>query len=289
MAAVGVACNTKLMHKLGISFPRTLADMEADAAKAKAAKMIPFGIGNNDLWLGDDWYITLANEDFSVRQLQKVLADGKFNFNQKSFVKAGDLMSTWSKDGYFTPNFQALDAQGGLDSFFRGNTLFQLMSSSEDAQLLQDERETKMPISVAAFPGRFSGHTGLIPYSGYEGWIIPKATHNKAAAIKWINFMLGSTATQYVMKNGVLPTTNVSPSAAPTQFQKDYLTAFAGARRGIYLDAAPVPNFTADMEGNIEALLAHKEKGSVVAKDLETAYKSYGKNSNKTPDIDGEY
>jgi len=289
MAADGVAYNTDLMNKLGISFPKTLADLESDAAKAKAAGMIPFGIGNNDLWLGDDWYIMLANEDFSVSQLQKVLSDGSFNFNQSAFVKAGNLMSSWSKDGYLTPNFQSLDAQGGMDSFFRGNTLFQLMSSSEDAQLLEDEQETKMPITVEAFPASFTGYTGLVPYSGYEGWIVPKATHNKSAAIKWINFMLSDAATQYTMKNGVLPTTNVPAADAPTQFQKEFLNAFAGARRGIYLDAAPVPNFTANMEGNIDALLAGKESGAAVAKDLEKAYKSYGRDSNKTPDIDGEY
>jgi len=289
MAAVAVAYNTKLMAKLNITFPKTVSQMVADAVLAKKAGMIPFGIGNNDLWLGDDWYISLAEQSYSVSRLEPVLSDGYFNFASHPFLKAGNLLSQWSKDGYFTPSYSALDAQGGVISFFRGKTLFQLLSSSENAQLLQSESSTKVPIAVAAFPGSFPGHTGLMPYSGYEGWIVPKASHDKAGAVTWINFMLHPSATKYLLAHGVLPTTRVTAMQAPTAFQREFLTAFAGARRGIYLDATPVPNFDANMEGNIANLLAGRETSRQLATANEQAYQSFGKTANHVMDIDGEY
>jgi ABC-type glycerol-3-phosphate transport system substrate-binding protein len=296
MSAVALAYNTKLMSKLGISFPTSVSQLAADAAKAKKAGMIPFGLGNNDLWLGDDWYIVLADPYFSFNQQESVLHDGSFNFDSAPFVQAGNQLAAWSRDGYFTPKQSTLYAQAGILSFFQGNTLFQLVSSSENAQILQDEKSTKMPMSVRAFPspgavddGPPPLQGGVMPYSGYEGWVVPKSSAHKAADARWINFMLHHTATAYLLKHGVLPTTPVSVAMAPTVFQRQFLTAMSSAQRSVYLDAAPVPNFDASMEGNTSALLDGKESGTQVASSVADSYSSYGKRSNRVMDIDGEY
>jgi ABC-type glycerol-3-phosphate transport system substrate-binding protein len=289
LAVAGLAYNSRLLSQLHVDVPKTLGALKRDATLAKKAHMIPFGIGNQDLWVGDDWYQSLVNESYTPAQLQKSLADKNFNFNAKPFVQAGDQLSTWRSDGYFTPNFSSLDAQGGMVSFFQGHTLFQLLSSSEDGQVLQDEDSTHMPIGITAFPASLHSYHGIMLYSAYEGWVVPKTSHHISAAVKWINFMLGSAATTYLLNHGVLPAVQTPSSAAPTDFQRGFLNVLSHARHAVYFAAAPLPNFNATMEANLESLLGGSETGAKVAKQLEVTYKSSGKKANTVVDIDGEY
>lgn len=91
----------------------------------------------------------------------------RFTFKRPPFLRAGSILQTWSRRGYLTPDFGGLDAQEGIDQFFHGKTLFQLVSSLESSQIGQDERETGLPVGVFAFPT----NRGLpvMPQSGYLG------------------------------------------------------------------------------------------------------------------------
>ena len=291
MAVVGIVYNSKLLSQLHLSVPKTMAEFQHDAAVAKSHGDVALGLGNQDLWLGDDWYLTLANSVDKPSYLQQSLAfSPKFSYKGAEFRNAASQLAAWAGKGYFSPNFASLDAQGGIDAFFQGHTLFQLVSSTENAQILADKKQTGIPIGVFALPASFKGHgAGVMPYSGWEGWIVPKATHNKAAAEKWITFMLGSKATKYTLAHAVLPTTRVAASSAPTKFQRDYLKAFDAASKGVYLDAAPVPHLTAAMEANLGLLLSKKETAKAVQSGLQETYQSYGKKYNHITDIDGEF
>ena len=290
LAAVAVMYNTELLAKLHLPVPRTSAQFEHDLSVARKASLTPLGMGNADAWLGDDWYLSLVNTYYAYQNLEKELRlDPGFKFNRPGFLAAGQTLQRWAKAGYFTRNFGGLDAQEGVDAFFKGKTLFQLVSSSENAQVLADQRQTGVPIGIFAFPSRNAPFTGVMATMGYEGWIVPKESKNKTAAIQFINFMLKPSTTKFLLKQGVLPSVPVSPSLASNAWQQSYLKALQTSKRGVYIDAAPVPNLNSTMEANVTLLLQSVEGPPFLPSALKTVYSSHGKKGASNYQSDCEF
>jgi raffinose/stachyose/melibiose transport system substrate-binding protein len=290
LAAVAVMYNTKLLAKLHLPVPRTAAQFAHALTIAKRAHLTPLGMGNADAWLGDDWYLSLVNTYYAYQNLEKELRlDPGFKFNRPGFLAAGQTLLRWAKAGYFTRNFGGLDAQEGVDAFFKGKTLFQLVSSSENAQVLADQRQTGIPIGIFAFPSRTAPFTGVMATMGYEGWVVPKQSKNKTDAIKFINFMLKPSTTRFLVKQGVLPSVPVSPSLASNAWQRSYLRALQTSKRGVYIDAAPVPNLNSTMEANVTLLLQSIEGPSFLPSALTTVYSSHGKHGASNYQSDCEF
>ena len=290
LAVVGLMYNQRLLARLHLSPPRTMAQLQHSLVVAKRAHLIPLGMGNADAWLGDDWYLSLVNTYYAYQYLQRELRlDPGFKFNQPGFHAAGKTLQQWAKAGYFTPNFGGLDAQEGVDAFFKGKTLFQLVSSSENAQVLADQRQTGVPIGIVAFPTRTAPYQGVMATMGYEGWVVPKGSKNKRAAIQFINFMLKPSTTRFLLKQGVLPSVPVSPGLAANSWQRSYLKALQSAKRGVYIDAAPVPNLNSTMEANVTLLLQSIETPAFLPKALTTVYSSHGRQGASNYQSDCEF
>ncbi|HLJ67760.1 MAG TPA: extracellular solute-binding protein, partial [Chloroflexota bacterium] len=203
LAAVGVLYNRRLLDRLHLAVPRTLTQLSADLVRAKAAGLTPIGMGNGDGWVGDDWYLTLVNSIVPPARLAPELqGDRRFSFLRPPFLQASTMLRAWAAAGYLTPDFGGLDAQEGLVQFFKGSTLFQLISSSENAQILGLERATRLPIGVFAFPG---GKKGVMPQSGYLGWVVPAAARHRAAAISFIDDLLTPSTASFLLQRGQLP------------------------------------------------------------------------------------
>lgn len=294
LAAVAVMYNRHLLSRLHLSIPRSMAQFASDLEKAKAAGLVPIGMGNADGWVGDDWYLTLVNAMLSPNQLQpeQQLARA-FSFRRPEFLQASATLDQWGRKGYFTNDFGGLDAQEGIDEFFKGKTLFQLISSSENAQIKSDQSQSSVPIGVFAFPQ--SGGTGrTMPQSGYLGWVIPKGSAHPAMAESFISSLLRPSTTQYLLQQGVIPAAPTPAQArvghalrVPT-WQSEYLNAVDTARRGIYLDAAPIANMNATMEANVQLLLQGMEGPAFLPKALQKVYSSRGKYGSSMR-IDGEF
>ncbi|GAC1468430.1 MAG: hypothetical protein PVSMB7_16390 [Chloroflexota bacterium] len=288
LAAVGVLYNRPLLAHLGLTVPTAPDSFEHALAVAHAAGVTPIGMGNADGWLGDDWYLTLVDSMLPATALAgELVRDPRFSFHRSAFLQAGRILQRWSQAGYFTRDFGGLDAQEGIDEFFRGRTLFQLVSSSENPQIMQDQKETKRQIGVFAFPSRHGGT--VMPVSGYEGWAIPAASRHHRVAVTFINFLLSSRTAGFLLNQSVVPAHGVLPAHMYIPpWQQDYVRALASARPGVYIDAAPVANLNATMEANVQLLLQGYEPPSFLVKSLQQVYSSGGLHGS-TARIDGEF
>jgi len=296
VAGVGILYNKQLVRRLNLPLPRSLASFGAALARAKTAGYTPIGLGNADGWLGDDWYLTLVNAIVSPSEVESEQAlSPRFSFLRPPYLRAASLLQRWANRGYFTPDFGGLDAQEGVDQFFHGRTVYQLVSSSENSQIVQDQRQTHIQVGVFAFP-RLNGGA-VMPFSGYEGWVVPAATKNPQEAIRFINDLLSSSTARFLLQQGVLP--SHSPSLIDraarqevrrptTRFAATYMRSLNSARPGVYLDAAPVSNLNATMEANVQLLLQGYERPSFLVKSLQEVYASHGSHGS-TARIDGEF
>jgi raffinose/stachyose/melibiose transport system substrate-binding protein len=287
VAAVAVLYNRALLAQLHLSVPHTLASFNAALVKARAAGYTPIGIGNADGWVGDDLYLTLVNAMLPPSVLRPELRLSKqFSFTGSTFLRAATQLNDWSSNGYLTPNFGGLDAQEGINLFFRGKTLFQLVSSSENPQISQNERATNLPIGVFAFPTERGTRTS--PSSGYLGWVVPKAAAHPGDAVQFISSLLTPGTAQFLLRHGSIPAMRAGALRSGMAWQQMYLTAVRTAEPGIYLDAAPVPNLNATMEANVQLLLQGYEHPSFLITSLQKVYASHG-NGGSTARIDGEF
>jgi ABC-type glycerol-3-phosphate transport system substrate-binding protein len=290
VAAVGVMYNTRILARLHLAIPTSLAQLQQDIRAASRAGYTPLGLGNADGWLGDDWYQTLVNTQFSYQDLERELrVDPRFTFKRAAFQAMAATLQGWRND--FNPTFAGDDAQSGVVKFFHGRTLFQLISSSEDGQISQLEQNTHLPISVFAFPGATSRSARVMPQSGYEGWVVPAAGHNHAAAIKFINWVLSPSTRAFLLNHGVLSAEPVPPGDGPTSWLRAYLLALQVARPGVFLDAAPMPSLNATMEGNVTFLLHQPplESSSFLPHAMQIVYRSHGQSHGNIPQIDCEF
>jgi raffinose/stachyose/melibiose transport system substrate-binding protein len=290
LAAVAVVYNKRLLARLHLQAPSSLPAFEAALARARSAGIVPIGMGNADGWLGDDWYLTLVNSLVPPSRLAPEQSLSRsFSFQRPPYLSAGQTLQRWAQRSYFTSDFGGLDAQEGVDQFFRGNTLFQLVSSSENAQILADQRKTGLPIGIFAFPAA-SGRPGTtVPQSGYLGWVVPAASRQPRQAVEFINSLLASGITRYLLQQGVVPAANPPPGKANAAgWQQQYLRAVDTAQPGIYLDAAPIANLNGTMEANVQLLLQGIEGPQFLVKALQSVYASRG-HGGSTARIDGEF
>ncbi len=288
LAAVGILYNVRLLHALHLGIPKSMSSFETALARAKRAGYTPLGMGNGDGWLGDDWYLTLVNATAPPTSLQaeQHLANS-FNFGAKPYVAAAQTLQRWAKQGYFTTDFGGVDAQEGIDLFFRGKTLFQLVSSSENAQIAQDQKQTRVPVGVFPFPR--SGGGSVMPQGGYLGWVVPTRSSNPTGAISFINSLLTPQTAALLQRNSVLPAQAHSSAPHSSSWQSQYFSALNSAKPGIYIDAAPISNLNATMEANVQLLLQGYEAPAFLVKSLQEVYASRGKHGGSTARIDGEF
>jgi raffinose/stachyose/melibiose transport system substrate-binding protein len=120
---IGLYYNADKLKKLGIVPPTTLAELEADAAKAKAAGEVPFEYGSLD------------GSTTVLLGTQALLADktklNNYIYGDKS-VKATDVAMTdaitlskkWADAGYFPPKFNGIDYQTAVANFVAGKGVF---------------------------------------------------------------------------------------------------------------------------------------------------------------------
>lgn len=286
IAAVAVLYNRRLLRRLHLPVPKSSAAFEQALARAKARGYIPIGIGNADGWVGDDLYLTLVNSLVSPQSLAPEQSlSSSFSFLRPPYLAAAVTLRQWAQRNYLTPNFGGLDAQEGIDEFFHGDTLFQLVSSSENAQIMGDDKLSKLPIGVFAFPRPHFG--GVVPYSGYLGWVIPKVSHHAGVAAAFINGVLSGTTSRFLLRRGVLPASRQLPRPS-SGWQQEYLRVLNTARPGVYLDAAPIGNLNATMEANVQLLLQGYESPTFLPKSLQEVYQSHGAHGS-TARIDGEF
>ncbi len=290
MAAVGILYNKSIFRRLHLSIPTTLAQFEAAAAKVSAAGLTPIGFGEADGWVGDDWYITLINSAVSGAALRPELQLApKFNWRNAQFRAAGATLQNWANKGWFTNQFSALDAQDSVTAFFEGHTAMQLISSTENGQIVGLAASSHIPVGVFAFPRTRPGGLPVSPQSGFEGWAIPKAGSNHGAAAQFITAMLSTPVAKLLVGHGLLPAHRAPASFAPNgSLQQNFITILEKDAPGVYLDGAPVPNLNATMEANVQLLLQKLETPDLLTRNLQQVYDTNGSRASATR-TDGEF
>jgi raffinose/stachyose/melibiose transport system substrate-binding protein len=280
LAAAGVLYNRRLLARLHLAVPASLPALETALAIAHHAGYTALGIGNEGGWPGAELYSTVAAALAKPSAIAaEARADPRFDFRAPPFLRAATMLRGWADAGYLTEDFDANDAQEGIDQFFQGRTLFQLVSSSENAQIASAQKTTGVPIGMFAFPA--AGGGPVMPVSGYLGWTVPAAGKHRGLAVQFITAVLSPSTSSFLRRRGLLAA-HAEPSdardAAPPPYageptwQRAFEQALRRARPAPFLNAAPVAHLDAVMERYVDGLLNRRIRPAGLVNDLEAVY-----------------
>lgn len=276
---VGVFYNKALAAKLGITkAPSSIAELEADMAKAKAQGITPIVASNQDGLIGH-LYSLLLGDYMGASALSGIVNHQPgANLNTPAAVQATTVLQRWIKDGYFASNVNAIDQEQSYGDFAGGKGLF-FFQGSWIVQTLDASFKGQygvFPMPPATEGGKYSGMT-----SNTLAFSVASGSKHKDAAALFLNFLTTPAAAKVAVDNGYAALTSASstattPSLSGTltgQIQAGYAAIAADNGFDSWLqNSAPAVN-TAETQ-QLQLLVAGKTSPSALVQTLQSTYAS---------------
>ncbi|MEZ0070168.1 raffinose/stachyose/melibiose transport system substrate-binding protein [Streptacidiphilus sp. MAP12-20] len=251
MGSIGSAVvysNADVLAKLGISFPKTQADLAADVAKVKAAGggVAPV-VFSGEAWWQDEMFFTVADQ--IDPKLSDELYTGKVAWNSPQLVKALTAYQNLFKNGTLDKGTLSLKETDADNTFNSGKAAFLVEGSWNSSVLSSAYRKangiTVGNVGAGAFPVVVDGGQPAARTFAEGGLAIPKSSKYAAQAAKFIQFMTTDPAgvSTWASDLVLVPSLNgyaVDPSVLTTpEAQSGYaavqaLISAGGSGRGQY-------------------------------------------------------
>ncbi|GIF22869.1 raffinose/stachyose/melibiose transport system substrate-binding protein [Actinoplanes tereljensis] len=231
---IGLYYNADKLKSLGINPPASLADLEAAAAKAKAAGEVPFEYGSLD------------SSTTVLLGVQALLADKKklndYIYDTPS-VKAADvgmteaitLVKKWADAGYYPKNYQGIDYQTAVANYVGGKGVFRWeYTGSLGLNAAQQGHYGYVQLPQASG----SGTVGVGAAPG--AMVVSAKSKHPDVAAAFLDYMMSAETGQAAVDRGLVPA--LSPDAkAPASSLS--LTGESAAAAKLDSDDGYVPYF----------------------------------------------
>jgi len=241
----GLFYNKKLMRKLGISGPpQTLADLDADLAKAKAAGDVGLEVAAEDghaaflvQQIADDYEqpTPVNNWIFGVKGSSIALPGVRRGANQ---------LVAWSKDGYLNSDASADALTQAISEFNQGKALF-INDGNWDTYAYQ--AGLAAGVGFAAFPAAQAGGRYTAMVGGSAGYAISSKTKYPQVAAAFLNYSVSTQAAAAVFATGNLPNDVSAIKPTPGSLNYDVVKAWGKVEAsdglyGYFANAFPTAN-----------------------------------------------
>ncbi|MDN5805550.1 MAG: extracellular solute-binding protein, partial [Microlunatus sp.] len=195
---IGLYYNLDKLKKLGIDPPKTLDELDAAAAKAKAGGETPFEYGSMD------------GSTSALLGVQAVLAD-KNKLNDYIYdvptVKATDVgmkdavekVKSWADAGYFPKDFAGIDYQTAVANFVKGQGVFR-WEYTGSLGLTTEQQKHFGYIQLPQADGKTVG-VGAAP----GAMVISSKSKHPAVAAAFLDFLMSPEAGQIAVDLGLVP------------------------------------------------------------------------------------
>jgi raffinose/stachyose/melibiose transport system substrate-binding protein len=189
--------NKDVFRQLGVSVPKTWAQLQRINAKAKAAGLTPISLGNIEKWPGTQWISALVAAGLGAKGEENLLF-GKGKWTQAGVVGA---LQTWvdlSKSGTFPKASISMSFDEGISLFARKKAPMFLIGSFVLAGPTA-EIFTKPNVGVFLLPSWNPKVPTQATESSGNGWIVNSKTKNPALAAEALNHLLFKPASQRIL------------------------------------------------------------------------------------------
>ncbi len=241
----GIFYNKKLMQTLGISGPpQTLADLNADLAKAKAAGDVGLELAAED---GHGAFLVQQVADDFVQPAPVnnwIFGVKGSNINMAAVRTGANQLATWAKDGYLNTDASAAALTQAVAEFNKGKALF-INDGNWDSYQYQGGLGAN--VGFAAFPAAQAGGRYTAMVGGTAGYAISAKTKYPQVAAAFLNYSVGATAAKAVFAIGNLPNNPSAIKPTPGSLNADYVKAWGKVVKsdglyGYFANAFPTAN-----------------------------------------------
>jgi raffinose/stachyose/melibiose transport system substrate-binding protein len=158
---MSIVYRKEAFEKAGVTEPKTFAELEAVAAKLKAAGITPFSLGGKFSWMTmrfTDFFM----EHYAGPQQHDAIKRMEASWDSEPVVKAFAKLKDWNDKGYFNQGFLNVDPATNMQLVYQGKAAMVLEVPSIEVTRLK--RENIDPNTYAPFiiptdqtPRRVSG------------------------------------------------------------------------------------------------------------------------------------
>lgn len=187
---VPIYYNKNLFEQLGLTPPKTIAELEAICEKAKAAGLIPFAYAARDWWTQANFTTSTLWTYLSKEQIEEgMYHNGPWRFPeieeaiQKVFVE-------WRDKGYYPASAEALSYDEGQMLFYQQKALMHPTGN----WILNAYKQNITDFEVGSFlwPQAKEGVTpSTVAFCG-SGYVISSATKHPEAAIAYVDYLMAT-------------------------------------------------------------------------------------------------
>lgn len=272
---VGTYYNKKILNKVGVKAPTTLADLEKDLAAAKAKGVLPLAYGDLDKYPGIHIFGVVQAATAGPKAVNALVTGAGGAWTDPSTVKAATTLQDWQKKKYLTPGANGVGIADAVKTFSNGGSAFHIDGTWELQPLAQSL-------------GKDVGFAALTPEGGSgpattggEGlaWAITSKAKKPDVAAAYIDFVTNTAASKVLLKAGMLPT--VVPKDYTVKkgtLQADVISAYRKISDGNglvpYLDYT-TPTFYDTLTAGVQQLTAGQQTPKKFTEALQKDYSAF--------------
>jgi ABC-type glycerol-3-phosphate transport system substrate-binding protein len=274
LSLVGLYYNKTLMKKAGITTPpATLAEFEADLAKAKTAGVTGLSLGALDTGGLHLWGSLL--DVLMDPQAQRNWVNGKAgsSISTPAAVQATEKVGEYASKGYFPASANGTSENDSATAFAQGKAMFHIngnWAASQLAKALGDQVGfSVMPPATAG--GKAVGNGFSVSYA------VSAKTKHAEAVTAFLNFLQSPEATKIEAEGGFLPP-NAKAAPAATGVLGDLVKAnqqVVGADGLIPFQDFAAPSMLDSLESGLQSVIGGKQKPQAFLDSLQSVWTEY--------------
>ena len=273
METIGIFYNKDLFTKLGITEPKTMADLEAAAKKIKADGngVVPMAVSDKEGWQGGHLLSMALSSDIGSEGLNSLL-NGSKSWNSPEVVSALKVWQDFNKAGYLPKSPTSVDYDTSTASFYSGEAAMIPTGSWLVAEIDNNAKFEAgyIPFPSPDGPGIFTGGLGSGPF-------VSAGTKNRDAALKFVNFLASPEHGRWTVENlATIPpqpvdTKGLKVSPLFAKVLKDTETLSTSSDFGVNIDVLTTDKFNETMYDGVQAVLTGQQTPEEVAAELQQA------------------
>ena len=218
-----IAYNVDVFKKLGLTPPRSTADLLQIGKKLKSKKLYGLSVGLKDQWVGGDlWFAQVAYTDKTGTALAAADA-GTIPWTAPALVKAGDNVAAMVKSGLFAPGANSMASfTEALDLFTAGKAGMYYPIGNFASDFVDTSVNGKFKWSMFPFPG---GGADVQRATGgiARMFAMPKDGGNAAAAVEFLKYFTNAEGSKQLLKYAFIPAWDVTIPAGISPFFQSFL------------------------------------------------------------------
>jgi raffinose/stachyose/melibiose transport system substrate-binding protein len=264
-----IAYNKEIFTKLGLTIPRTLADLIAMAPKIKAAGLQGISLNAKEGWPnGDLWFSQLAYTDPDAKLLRSAEA-GKAPWDSAPFLQAATNIQKIAEAGLFSQNSASFDFTGAYTEFATGKSAMLYPVGNFGTPVIDSISKGNIQYGLFPVPPESAGVTPRATGGAAIIWSIPAKAKNVDAALALARVFSGPFGTKTLIAADYIPAFKTSVASNDSQIYKRMVQFQANAgTRSMF-----VPKINTALLSEMTSVITGNASGQDLVKALAAAAK----------------